>query len=254
MKKVLITLLLLGIILCLSSFIYLKISANGPENNFFNTNWRHKIAKNYFARQTLGLHNSGDARYDYLGEDSEEILLEINSMERLRVNDSLLEELAARIKSITGKATRYIYLDKGVPYDNSSRINNLEIEAKMHRVYYQKNRQSVLYILVAGSLADEPARLGSTLGNDGVILFLDTLNKYAVGYSANDDPEILDKSAIEVLLHEFGHQLGLEHNDNSGCLMSEQTEFSADRKKEDIILEFCESEKKEMAEFKKRLK
>lgn len=253
MKKVLIILLLLGIILCLFSFIYLKISANGAENNFFNAQWRHKIAKNYFARQTLGLHDSGDARSDYLGDDSEEILIEVNSMEGLGINDSLLEELAGRIGSITGKTARYIYLDKGVAYDDSSRINNLENIAKKHRVYYRKNRQSVFYILVAGGLTDEPARLGSTLGNDGVILFLDTLNKYTVGYSANHDPEVLDKSAVEVLLHEFGHQLGLEHNEKPGCLMSEQTEFSIDRKKEDIVLDFCEFEKKELAELKRRL-
>lgn len=251
MKKVITSLFLLTVIFFLFSFIYLKISANGPEDNFFNANWRGEIAKNYLARQILGLNDSGDAKYDYLGSDVKEIFIEVDSMAGLKVQNDLFEDLASRISAMTGKPTRYIYSEQDIPY-NDADLNKLADEAKLHRVRYRKNSQGVLYILVAGSLIEEPERLGSTLGNDGIVLFFNTLTKYAVEYSANKDPEILNKSAIEVLLHEFGHQLGLEHNANPRCLMSDKTEFSASRMVEDIVFDFCESEKAELSELRKQ--
>ena len=49
-----------------------------------------------------------------------------------------------------------------------------------------------------------------------------------------------------LLLHEFGHQLGLGHNATSGCLMNAQTEFSDGGKLLEKINDFCPDEKNQI--------
>jgi predicted Zn-dependent protease len=62
----------------------------------------------------------------------------------------------------------------------------------------------------------------------------------------NDTMDNFDSQIVSLLLHEFGHQLGLDHNSTQGCLMNAQTEFSDRGKLLEEIDDFCDHEKNQI--------
>lgn len=243
MKKIIAVFILFITIITAFSFVYLKISANGREENYFNAKWREKFSKIYFFRQTIGLHYDGDARSDYLGGKNEEIIIEIDSMkEGFKIEAGQLDEFAEKIKKVTGKKVSYFYSDNDLPFNSASNYEDL---ARLEKEYREKKKRkkSNLYLLVASSLKDNPMRLGSTLKEDGVVLFSSALADLMNGNQARNRTQVFNGIIIGTLLHEFGHQLGLPHNNKPDCLMNEQAEYSDYMKTKNVITDFCEYEK-----------
>ncbi len=227
-------------------YAYLKISAIGAEDNYFNVNLRYKLARYAFLREVLGLHYDGDGKYDYLGQKTKEIKIQVISMENVVLNSEILEDLSEKIQKITGKPTSYFFSSLQMPAESFFDLQGLKSESDKRHVFQRSSGRAVLYVIAANQLKNESSRLGSTLEEDGIVIFSQTLK----GYTGSEEADVFNRFASGVLLHEFGHQIGLAHNDFQGCLMNESSEFKSSNTIQEIIDDFCESERKEIKEVK----
>lgn len=245
MTKIVSTIFLMVIIVVSFGFIYLKVSAHGSEHNYFNKNLRTSIAQYPLMRSVIGLHYDGDAKYDYLGKEADRIVIEVDSMEGLDVSDGAIERLSDRINKITDKEVSIRYSDMDIPYQQQVDFEELrEIKEKYH---YHKASEGVvvIYILIASMSNDSENKLGSTLQEDGIVFFQSNFEQMFDVHDQDNYENIISGT----LLHEFGHQLGLDHNDNDGCLMNGMNVYDTNLRYADITVDFCEKEIEEMAQI-----
>jgi len=247
MKK-LITVLLIVFILAIIIFLILRVSASGSEDNFFNKNYREKFAKYPLTRQLLALHYDGDAKTDYLGNDFKKILIEVDSMDGLEVSTQVLDLLKEKIESVTKKPVEYIESDSIIPYKEKVTDQDLKELETLYRNFYSKNDEAVLYLLIVSLDEAKNTSMGSTLQEDGLVLYKNELKDFT-----KDSPSTLSNYEESTLLHEFGHQIGLPHNDKPGCLMNESAEMArvAQERPQDVVVDFCDYEKEQIQNFLK---
>lgn len=239
MKRFITIIILLIIIILSFGFVWLKSSAQGAENNFFNRNLRAYFAAVPWLREVLALHFDGDRKADYLGRRYKKIMIEVDLMNTKSMRLSALDILVQRIQSITGKPTSYLISDRSIPYER-----NLSKEQIRKLVQYYRNHKSMretvtIYLFYASRDKDVPTRLGTTYEEYGLVLFGDALADFI-----KNNPETLGSYEASTALHEFGHQIGLAHNQEPSCLMNEQVEEArlVREKPEEVIIDFCEYE------------
>jgi hypothetical protein len=162
------------------------------------------------------------------------------AMDKYGADKDSLDQFIHKVAEVTGKPTSYKFIKTDIPFENYSEINTLQ-EYLDNRKYKNEKDEAVLSLIIASQLKNSENQIGSTLGENGIILFQGTLNKYMI--NERDD---VTSNASAVLLHEFGHQLGLNHNNNYGCLMNESSEFTQEGRSSDIVSDFCDFEKNEI--------
>jgi len=247
MRKAITIIFLLILILFLGSFIFLKFSVNGAENNDFNTNWRYKFARYQAMREVLGLHYDGDARNDYLGKEKNAINLKVIAMDGLYFNQEILSILAKKIQIITGKQTNITYVLKNIPFSQQSNLKDLSLILQEARDYERGTEQAIVILVIANQNDTVTEKIGSTLQEDGLVLFEGALNK---NYSENGNIQAYQQYAVSILMHEFGHQLGLSHNEFPNCLMNKESEIDVREKGGKVVTDFCEQEKQDIKNMK----
>jgi hypothetical protein len=243
MKKFLISVFLIIVIAVSFSFIFLRLSAQSDSDNYFNKNLRYKFARYSFFRTVLGLHFDGDARFDYLSQKYKNITIKIITMNGTDVSKKTLEILADKIQQTTGKPVKTIHV-RDVQLETASSLSALR-KTLASGEYAAADDGAVLYIVVANSCADAASRMGSTLDENGVVFFKKTI----ADSMQNDSLEKFEKFSAALLLHEFGHQIGLGHNNDYGCLMNKEVEFNGEGLLLDMNSDFCNAEKKEIAKI-----
>ena len=236
MKKFLIILVLLLVILASFGFATLKILANGPENNYFNRNLRQIFSQHRFWRETLGLHYDGDGRYDYLLSGTGKIMLEVDVMSNLSMQPQALELVRQRIEQVTGKQTLYYFSSSNIPYKQSVSLGELAGMMLVRRDFAATGKDAKLQILYLSRDSAEPQLLGRTVREDGIVLY-----EEALGDFTKSNPDTLPAYEASTILHEFGHQLGLQHDETPGCLMNSSAEQSHVAREElaDVVTDFC---------------
>lgn len=246
MKRVLVTCFLSIVILVSFSFVWLKTQAAGPEDNYFNRELRVKLAARSWLRQLLGLHGYGDARADYLGGKYRKILIEVDVMNSLSARYEALDLLADRMAQATGKDVSYIISDKNIPYERAASDPVIKRLTARYRNRQSAGDTAVLYVLYA-SRGDEESLLGLTFEENAVVLFAETLAEF-VGRNLS----VAAAYETSTILHEAGHQLGLDHNGEEACLMNEHAD-QAHVPREDpdeVITDFCDYEKRLLSNFR----
>ncbi len=215
------------------------LSAPGAADNYFNRTWRPRLDHSVTLRNIFGLHDDGDARYDYLGSRYKNIVLEVDSMEQLLPDKEVLQELAAKIQKVTGKPTEYKLSDIDLPQEFSNGDQTLVRSAASYQNYRSGGDTAYVYLLVLSQEPGSQLLIGKTLNEDGIILYESALKEFTANH-----PNTQPNYELSTALHEFGHQLGLAHNDKPGCLMSSHAE-SGDQAKSDpylVLTDFCEFE------------
>jgi predicted Zn-dependent protease len=235
MKKFFLTTGLLLVIIASFSFMALKLSA-AQADSFFNRHLREGFAKHPLARSVFGLQFDGDAKYDYLGNRSHKVVIEVDSMEGLSFDFEVLERFRQKTSEITGKPAVIVVSDDLIPLALSSDDREISVIVKKHKDYKAAKRQAVVHLLLLNQYRQRPTLLGSTHNSESLVLFQSVLDEYAL-----IKPSFKNIFAYTTLLHEFGHQLGLDHNDSAGCLMAEQAEEPVDwlGRTSDIADDFC---------------
>ncbi len=243
MKKIS-ELLLIIVIITTFSFIFLRVLSNSPGNNFFNDNLRRDFAKSPLLRTIFSLHFDGDAESDYLGKKYKEIIVEVDQMEGLNLSPTAESLLMTRMQEITGKKVSIIY-SSTIPYKDMVSQEDLKNYSTLYRSYNSKDIASV-YVLLLSQRGDLEYHLGSTFEEYGILLFDAPLKNFTYLY-----PQTYDLYLVSTALHEFGHQLGLDHNNELNCLMNETVEVSIRRPLlRDVITDFCDYEKRLIKSYK----
>lgn len=246
MFKAIKILLLLAVIVLLAAFIYAKAGSIGPDTNYFNTHYRAKLDRYPLLRNILDLHYDGDARGDFLGPQYAKIVIEADAIEGVNVDTNFLDRLAKKIQNITGKPTSYFVSDTNITLYNLTNTDIASI-ARRYRNTVSGSGSASLYVLLADRKKDEPKLLGSTYEESGIVLYINSLQDFT-----KDSPSTLGNYVFSTALHEFGHQIGLDHNDNFACLMNSKAEVS-DQARFDpygVVTDFCDSEKLEIQQLK----
>ncbi len=242
MKKI----LLVVFILILGVFIYLKVQVLGDPNSSFNRTTRFTLAKHPFMRTILGMHSAGDARAEYfLG--SGPIIIEWFKPQTENdevINQDLLDKFAQEVEKYTGRRTKILY--GGAISDNSVPLLNLAAYELKSNV--QKSAGTTLLLFFTQDYSPKPqAELASTYAESGIVVSLDA---HRNTFSARSWQ--LGDYFVSSMLHEFGHQIGLEHNTGRGCVMNAEVETGGDT----VFIspkDFCDEEQSQIAAMKAKL-
>lgn len=225
MRKV-VTVFLVLFIVIIFSFVVIRYFANASQqDNWFNNNWRAKLAVYPWLRTVFGLHWDGDARSDYLSSKQYTSLqIEVDRYDGCQLSDTVLAQVKSAIEQVVQKpAGVTVAQDSVLPlvmdsYDGAG----IHAIVNMNQRYKTGGRQAVLYLLCLNKSSDRPSNIGLTEQADGLVVYWQTIEELTAG----DDTSV-DDYVISTILHEFGHQLGLNHINIPGCLMAETVESPA---------------------------
>ena len=240
MSKSLAIIGLLMVILVSFGFVTLKLAASADEHNWFNKHWRSTFAANPRMRGLLGLHFDGDGRADYLGPQTKHILIEVDAMDSVPVDYQALDMLISKIGTVTGKDVEYVVSDQNVPVAkvvNKEKIGDI---VKQYRNFENHGDTATVYLLFMNEYTDESKLLGLTYKEYGIVIFAKALQDFT-----DNNRKALLLYEESTALHEFGHQIGMNHNNEPGCLMNEHAESAhmALQNPQDVITDFCAYEK-----------
>jgi hypothetical protein len=239
LKKSAIVLALIVLVFLLFSFVVLKFWSLGDDKNYFNQNLRETLAQNKMVRKILSLHYDGDARADYLGSKYKKIFIEVDVMDNYAVRLRALDKLSGEISRATRKKVSYLISDRTIPFARTITSKEIETIAKQYRNHKSGFDTVLLHFLYMSRDEENPTLLGTTFRDDTIVLFGQSIKDVS---DANEEAFVNYEASTA--LHEFGHQLGLPHNFEPGCIMNEAVEIGSTRflDADKIRTEFCDLE------------
>jgi len=209
------TFCLLLVIIILGIFIYLKVESLGSDQSSFNQTTRLSLGRHPTMRTLLSLHNDGDARYEYLSGSSP-ILIEVGEAPDVSLSDTLVNAFAAEVTKYTGRGTE-IHRIEGMPggtLTDAGVAQAIKVGAKKFEI-----GSPILFIAYADDFVSNTNEVGKTYQEFGIVLSDKKLKDITSDY-----PSALAQYQESTLLHELGHQLGLQHNNQDGCIMNPAVE------------------------------
>jgi hypothetical protein len=243
MKK----LILLFVILLLGTFIYISVQVRGDENSEFNKTTRYELGKKSWARTLFGLHKDGDARGNYL-VGTTPIVIELVEPRDNMVSQEGIQNFIKRVEEYTGRRVEYISVDT-IQYGTISANEIQQIVNTKRR--HVKPGQPNLFIIYAEDFIRDEKEVGSTYKEFGIIVSHNKLKSLTERYF-----DAMADYTTSTLLHEFGHQIGMEHVEKAGCVMDTEVEnptsafaFSGSLSQ----TEFCNLELEQLSNIKKLL-
>lgn len=230
--------LLLALIALIGAFDLFRIEFRGPKNNYFNQALRYRFARSEFGRKFFQLKDYGDNRADYLGSRYSKIELFVDVTPGLDLNQDVLKQLAAKIQAVTGKPTFFTvsdYLPAAAEVDD----RDIGILYSAHTKMQIPPDTAPLYLFVLSRESGQPDLIGKTYFADSLVIFDSAISSFTAS-----EPETFESYQLSTALHEFGHQLGLEHNNIPGCLMNAKAENSGVPAADpgEVVTDFCAAE------------
>jgi len=240
------TFLLLVVILFASIFVYLKVQSLGDEKSSFNQTTRYRLGKFGFLRTTLGLHKDGDSRAEYLLKDTS-IIIEVVQSSGSKLSDIVLDEFAKKVSEYTGRNTRIVNTDTiASGYVNEGQLSGI---VRANRRHFDGG-SSNLFVMYVDDFPGSDSNLAKTYQDFGIVVSHDRLANLVRQY-----PNSLPNYQLSTLLHEFGHQIGMDHNSKNGCVMNDVVEspsggvFYGDS----ILTSFCSEEVDQISSMRRSI-
>ena len=187
-------------------------------------------------RQLFNLHSQGDAHSDYLGAGTNRIVLQVYETPSQPVAAGVLSGLAARAESATGKLVTVNVATGELPDVVATSEAQRDAMLAPYNPPIPSMGEATMDVFIMGEDSDAPDEIGLTYRDDGIILFNGTL----AGDLAHS-PQTVQPYQTSTLLHEFGHQLGLQHNTQPGCVMNPSADItdSLSVQAQDVVTNFC---------------
>ena len=211
MKKI----FLILIIAASGAFIYLKIQTLTDDSSAFNQTTRYELGKRGWVRTILGLHKDGDARLEYL-QGTTPLIVEVVQSKSAALPDEALSNFVAKVSEYTGR---------NVIVYNVDTIDNAKVTMEKIPEIVENNRRHLvlgepnLFIIFAEDFDGEDSEVARTVEEYGMILSSSKLRELTSAFSPAF-PQYVEST----LLHEFGHQIGLPHNERPECIMNSSVE------------------------------
>ncbi len=214
-------------------FGLLRMQANEDGDNFFNRNLRASFIKSDTLRRIFHLNFDGDARAFYFSKNK--ITVEVVWMEGVFLDREAISRAVENISKVTGNEVTVEY--NNYPISSLEAGSSLsDLEKKYRDISFSPSKPSLLLMALPYDV-DNKSRIGTTLGSTTVVLYVSAIDDLV-----SKNKEQVSKLQEGTVLHEFGHQLGLDHNNKEGCLMNPQAEINGSYGASNWITNFCEYE------------
>jgi predicted Zn-dependent protease len=203
------------VVIIVGIFAYLRFSVNGNLDSYFNQHTRFQMGKYKAVRALFGLHNDGDARVEYLNAKLP-IVIEVVKPTGTMLDERIIKQFADKVAEFTGKQTT-IFNEDHIP---SGTLNekDLALMVSQHRRHAAGNAN--LFVIYADDfVADNPNEIGRTYLESSIVISDKRLKELTQG-----DSRIMPSYQLSTMLHEFGHQVGLGHNNGEDCIMNTTVE------------------------------
>jgi hypothetical protein len=192
-----------------------------PPQNLVNQTLRPVILTHPFVRKLLNLNSIGDNRYAYLHNPQAlqiTVWHEPQYVPDPKVNDWLKTIIAQTLNRPA--AITYQILTQ--PLGPSQTDADLKAVLKLIHPIGDLAAPSLSLVYVPESQS-APTNAGAVLTSDTIFLFTHTIA------NLSDRENIRQRIEQSTIMHEWGHLLGLEHLNETGCIMSEKVEVYPNR-------------------------
>ncbi|MFH1597983.1 MAG: matrixin family metalloprotease [Patescibacteria group bacterium] len=225
-RIIFVTSLLIIIIFC-ASFILFRYYGNQDNANWFNDNLRGELAKSPTLRSLYALNWDGDAKSDYLSNRKfKKLVIEIESIQQCALYFADNQALADQINDLIQKPEGVeIILNDSIDEDEIIFLESNPLDRAVSRLKARLQNHKTggdtafLHVLCLDYNRDASTTIGATYENTTVLLFYNRIKEVTEKNSA-----ALPIYLKTTLLHEFGHQLGLPHLEDTGCMMAATVE------------------------------
>ena len=246
-SKVTTTSALLLIILLSALYIWIVGQNRGDEKNYFHRHLRNYILHSARARAFFNFHGAGDARYEYL-RNNQPIELVVSSMAGLESSAEATNRLAESIAQVTGNTVSISFGDTTIPHTYD--VTETDLRSMMKGAAVPATAGVVkISVHFLSRNAERPTLIGLTHRDKAIVVYVDTISA-DVGNDLRSKNDLL----VSTALHEFGHQLGLEHNDLPGCLMNSSADINdtLSSNRSMAVTDFCVYEKNLIVQIRTR--
>lgn len=244
--KIVKTIILLLIIIGCASFIVFRYYGNQVESNWFNDNLREKMIYYPLFRGMYSLHWDGDAKYDYLLDHKfQKLIVEIDATKDCQLALGDLADLQAKIEILVKKPQGVeVIMGELIDDDDVVLLESNELYMAMEnlsprlRDYKTDGQVAALHVLCVDKNRNRLDSIGLTYRESTILLFYDRIEEVTAS-----NPDTLPVYLTTTILHEFGHQLGLDHLDDESCIMAAKVESpgNAAGAIENIPQQFCQA-------------
>ncbi len=220
----------------------------GSADSPFNQTARFQLGKHPVARTILGLHNTGDARAEYL-TGTGPITIAWFAPEIENINKDVLNKFAVLVNKYTGRPAKVVYAGK--MSEDTVNLSGLNSFALGSQIQISPGGSKLLVFFTLDYTPRSGGELSTTYGESGLAISLNAHRSFL-----GDNGQYLDNYLLSSLLHEFGHQIGLVHNSDINCIMDlhagiegKPLESYGDSTPQD----FCQQEKDQINAIKLKL-
>jgi predicted Zn-dependent protease len=236
--------LLLAVIAGCGLFIFLKVEVLGDPNSNFNQTTRFKLGGYPIVRTILGLHSAGDAREEYFyGKGPIQIVWFAPETEN--IDQSALQKFADLVSTYTGRQVQLV--GGGAIDDTTLQLSNLHNQE--FKNFAVASGASPLFVFFTEDYAPRPDQeISTTYLEAGMVISLNAHRQFLQGYT-----QYMNNYLLSSMLHEFGHQIGLNHNSDPACIMDAHAGINGHPQEADGLQtpqDFCPAEQAQIAQLK----
>jgi len=193
---------------------------------------RDEFSKNDFLQIAFQLDKLSDTKRDLLIKDLDIIVIPTASFS---LENSVTSNIAQKITDLTEKKVN-ILTDKTFERQEIADLSKDNLGTISKDAAKKAGSKNYLAVILFDKSKDAPTNVGIAEGGRTIAFFEGRIAELS------ETPSVLDDLRVSTVLHEYGHLIGLEHNNNEGCLMNEKVESPGNNWSSSMPEDFCDFE------------
>lgn len=221
------------VVICLN-LVYLAFFAvfNSRVLEAKSATLRNEFSKNNLLQIAFQLDKLSYAKRDLLVKDLDVIIIPTASFS---LENSVTSNIAQKIDQVTEKKVN-VLTDKTFERQEIADLSKDNLGTIFKDAAQKAGSKNYLAIILLDKSKDAPTNVGMTEGERTIVLFEGRIAELS------ETQTVLNDLKVSTVLHEYGHLIGLEHNNNEGCLMNEKVESPGNDWFTDMPENFCDFE------------